>query len=416
MELSSNDSDVLRSLAEQKAEIASLPVHKEKIELWKNLNRLEKVRPLVWINEIPWGEMNYDDELTLKCENEFCQNVENELRRTIYQWRHMPGDMVVEPVFLVRPSIYDSGFGITQESDTLKSEEDGVVSQGHFATQLFTLDDIEKIKMPEIKYDREETEMNYQLLNECFGDVLKVEKTGIGHQWFTLWDNLIRWYGVEEAMLDLILKPELVHAALDRLLQAFMHRLQQFRELNILALDNGNNRVGSGGLGYTDELPQEDFDPSSVRTIDQWGCGNAQIFSEVSPEMHEEFSMRYERQWLEQFGLTYYGCCEPLHNKMDMLATIPNLRKISMSPQANPEKMINEGGDKYVLSHKPNPAILARDDWNPDQAAKELRDVLDISRDAHLEVILKDISTVRHDPQRLWDWQRVAMEEVQRMG
>jgi hypothetical protein len=27
--------------------------------------------------------------------------------------------------------------------------------------------------------------------------------------------------------------------------------------------------------------------------------------------MHEEFALQYEKRWLERFGLTYYGCCEP---------------------------------------------------------------------------------------------------------
>lgn len=31
--------------------------------MWKKLNGLEKVKPMIWINEIPWHEMNIDDEL-----------------------------------------------------------------------------------------------------------------------------------------------------------------------------------------------------------------------------------------------------------------------------------------------------------------------------------------------------------------
>jgi hypothetical protein len=30
----------------------------------------------------------------------------------------------------------------------------------------------------------------------------------------------------------------------------------------------------------------------------------------------------------------------------------------------------------------------------------------------HVEFIMKDISTVRYEPQRLWEWARIATEEV----
>jgi hypothetical protein len=215
---------------------------------------------------------------------------------------------------------------------------------------------------------------------------------------------------VEEAMLDMVLKPDLVKAAVARFAEACLYQMKQYKDLNLLALNNVNCRIGSGGLGFTAELPQPDFNPDRVRTIDQWGCSNAQIFSDVSPEMHEEFSLQFERKWLAQFGLTYYGCCEPLHNKLEILKTIPNLRKISMSPWAKVGKMLEGTAGRYVLSFKPNPAILAGDDWRPGQARKELAAVLDQCRDVCLEVIMKDISTVRHEPRRLWEWCDIAME------
>ena len=43
-----------------------------------------------------------------------------------------------------------------------------------------------------------------------------------------------------------------------------------------------------------------------------------------------------------------------------------------------------------------------------------LKDVLGRARGvSHVEVIMKDISTLRYKPQRLWDWARIAMEVVQ---
>lgn len=236
------------------------------------------------------------------------------------------------------------------------------------------------------------------------------------HRWFAPWDELIRWWGVQEALTDLALRPDLAHAAMDRLVNAYLARLDQWEALNVLSLTEGNYRVGSGGLGYTDDLPQAGFDAGRVRPADQWGCATAQIFSEVSPEMHEAFALQYERRWLSRFGLNYYGCCEPLHLKLDVLKSVPNLRKVSMSPWADLERAVEKAGDRYVFSHKPSPAIFAVDDWNPEQARRDLRVALEKMRGCVVEVIMKDISTVRNEPQRLWEWERIAMEEVERFS
>ena len=73
-----------------------------------------------------------------------------------------------------------------------------------------------------------------------------------------------------------------------------------------------------------------------------WGCSNAQIFSEVSPAMHWEFAVKHDLRWLSRWGLTYYGCCEPLDQKIDILRRIPNLRKISASPWCNTERLVEK--------------------------------------------------------------------------
>lgn len=216
--------------------------------------------------------------------------------------------------------------------------------------------------------------------------------------------------------MDLVLRPQLVHLAMERLVNAHLSRLEQLERLNLLSLNNTNVRVGSGGYGYTDELPQESFNPTHVRANDLWGSATSQIFSDVSPEMHEEFALKYEKRWLERFGLTYYGCCEPLHHKIHILRTVPNLRKISISPRADVEKAVEEIGTDYVISYKPNPAILATDDWDPESVRKQLRQALEKMRGCHVEIIMKDISTVRYQPQRLWQWAQIAVEEAERMA
>jgi hypothetical protein len=234
---------------------------------------------------------------------------------------------------------------------------------------------------------------------------------GQTHIWFTPWDYLIRWWGVQEAMLDLIERPALVHAAVDRMVDAWMVELDQFVALNLLSLDSSNTRIGSGGYGYTRELPGRDCDPGHVKPHNMWGCSNAQIFSDVSPEMHWEFALKHDLRWLSRWALTYYGCCEPLDRKMAIVRRIPNLRKVSVTPWCNTERAVQEIGSDYVISRKPSPAILAEDDWHPERAREDLRRFLDATEGhCHVELILKDISTVRYQPQRLWEWAAIAME------
>ncbi len=137
----------------------------------------------------------------------------------------------------------------------------------------------------------------------------------------------------------------------------------------------------------------------------------AQIFSTVSAAMHQEFELDYAREWYSRFGLVYYGCCEPLDGKMDIVRKIPNLRKISMSPWVDTDAAAERVGGDFVFSRKPSPAFLAPDTWHPDQVEDDLRHTAErcAVHGCPVEFILKDISTVRYEPQRLWEWADIAM-------
>jgi len=136
------------------------------------------------------------------------------------------------------------------------------------------------------------------------------------------------------------------------------------------------------------------------------------MFSTVSPEMLEEFDLVISRPLFERFGMVYYGCCEPLDRKMARVRKIPHLRKVSMSPWVDEELGASEIRGDYVYSRKPNPALLA---W-PEFRGQEVRDHLQATVDTcarhgcPLELILKDISTVKYEPQRLWHWAEIAMQ------
>ena len=142
--------------------------------------------------------------------------------------------------------------------------------------------------------------------------------------------------------------------------------------------------------------------------------GLAQMFSTVSPAMFEEFEVRYVQRLFEPFGLVYYGCCDPLDGKMAQVRKIPHVRKVSMSPWVNQERGAREIRGDFVFSRKPNPAFLAWDVFDAEAVKQDLETTRDICRQygCPLELILKDISTVRYEPQRLHIWYETAMEVV----
>ncbi len=408
--------EVLRRLADKVRTIAELPCQQQNRTLWQRLNDLEPCRPMVWINEIPWHEMKVSNELDLKCRHPLCRRAEEQLRQTIYCWNYMPVDRVVEKSFYAPMAIKDSGFGITEAIDFRQEDTESTILSREFKPQINDEKDLKKIQIPRISHDEHESEQRYHFYTDLFGDLLTIKKQGITHKWFAPWDYLVRYWGVEKAMTDLVRRPKLVHRAMERYIHAHLERLKQWQALNLLTSAEGNYRVGSGAYAYSQHLPAKPFDPQRVRPQDQWGCATAQIFCDVSPKMHEEFALQYEIRWLKNFGLNYYGCCEPLHNKIDLLRQIPNLRKISISPWADAQKSANQIERDYVLSIKPNPAVLAATTWNLESAKQELDALLQKTEGCNVEIVMKDISTVRYQPQRLWQWGRMAREVAEQFA
>ncbi len=166
---------------------------------------------------------------------------------------------------------------------------------------------------------------------------------------------------------------------------------------------------------YTDELPAPGFDSQRPRAKDLWTMGMAQIFASVSPAMHQTFELDYASRWYDRFGLVYYGCCEPLDAKLHIVRAIPNLRKIPMSPWVNVDRVPSASG--ATLSSRESPVLLS---WRATLSTRTPFADLEQTRDAcerhntPVEFILKDISTVRYQPQRLWEWADIAMDVIRR--
>jgi len=399
-EIPQSDKEVLRGLGRQIVEIATSPINEEYVELQKRINNLELVKPIVYIYEMPWHEMDVYGELELKTKHPLCRRYEERLRRIIYKWNHRLGVPVEDPRFeypgldpvIVQPMqdyIYDTGFGIYVQEDVVKTDERNPVVSHRFHVQIKSEEDIEKIKMPKVAFDYDRAEREFQILCDIFEDVVPVERRGISSFWFAPWDELVQWTGVKEILIDMYRRPNYVHKLVDRMIDAWLHRLEQYEKLGLLR-----------------------DDPMNL-----WGVGAAQVFAAASPAMHEEFALKHEKRWYEKWGLNYYGCCEPLHNRVDILKrNIPRLRKISMSPFIDFDKAVENVRDEFVFAWKPNPAVLTASDWDPEEIQKDMERKLKKAREFNciVEIHMKDISTVKYQPQRLWEWAKIASEAVEK--
>ena len=407
--LAGEDRDILRRLAAEYAAIAQKDTEEKKLERWRDLNSLRPTRPLIWITEVPWVELQDHPDIAPQCTGEAARVIETQLRQALFTAKHCNGDSALEecyytPMFLKAPN-----FGVPIREEVIGRAVGGIKSH-HFDTLFQTLEDVEKI-VPEIPEVLPLTAAVEETAREAFDDILPVVWGGVPRQWVTIWDFLSFRMDTQELLMQLVLEPDLMKALAKKVLEVQSHYQMKLEEMQLLTVHHGNYRVGSGAMGTIDDL---EVTGRPVKTSDQWGMATAQIFGSVSPEMHDEFAITYEKEYLKLFKHTYYGCCEPLHDKAHLLRQIPNLRKVSVSPWCDPAKFVEAVGNKYVISLKPNPAIMADETFNPEKAEKLLWKQLEPLKGCNVEVVLKDISTVCFDWKRLKDWndmaRRICME------
>ena len=78
----------------------------------------------------------------------------------------------------------------------------------------------------------------------------------------------------------------------------------------------------------------------------------------MGPTQRAQFLLDHQLPLLEQCGLVACGCCEPYTHQFAVLRRIPRLRRVSVSPCCDTEKAAASLENEYILSWKPNPAML----------------------------------------------------------
>ena len=403
---SEEERTVLRELAWRVKEIASSPVEEEKKKLWTAHNGLRKVRPLVFCDpENGWNEIITQDKI--RCTDPLLRVWEMALRKEIFWGTEMLDDRVIEDIFYVPYYYHDSGYGLSEKKEQ-------VSASGSFKYISPIKDykrDFEKLRIPEITVDMEMTTAIKEMAEELLGDILTVRLRGIW--WWSLgmtWDY-IKLRGLENFMLDFMLEPDWVHKTMDFLTRSVHSKLDFLEKNHLLSLNTQGAYVGSGGFGWTDELPAE-LPQDRIRLKDMWGFCESQETVAIDPAMFAEFILPYQITIMERFGLNCYGCCEPMDPRWEYVKKIPRLRRVSVSPWAKIPLMAEYLGDRYIMSVKPSPTPLASAVADEDEIRRSLKETLQATRDCHVELIMKDNHTLGNNPQNAVRWCRIAEELV----
>jgi hypothetical protein len=400
----SKERNILRNLAKRVAEAAALPVMEKRRELWRRHNRLERVRPLVLIfPEGSWRELL--PESSLQCEGKMERQRERELRMCLYEHERFRTDRPVEKDRTVGKAIIGTGWGLEPEKIPSPTQQGAWA----FKPVIHSLADLDKLTMPKVHVDDEASQKRLTWEQDLFGDILNVKVGTKAHVSFHLMSIYTKLRGLDEVMLDMYDNPEMLHKAMSILEAGHQGLTKQYEELGLLSLNNDGTYHSSGGLGYSTELPKPGFNAAHVRPCDMWSSAEAQELALVSPSMHEEFVLQYERRLLAPFGLNGYGCCEDLSQKLEYVFKIPNLRRISISPFSDVRKCAEPIGKRAIFSWKPHPAHLVGK-FDENGIRHYLRDALEATRDNVVELILKDTHTCENHPERFERWSQIAAE------
>jgi hypothetical protein len=403
MAASAKEKVILRDLAKQVAQIASLPIQKERAKLWLDHNNLRATRPLVLAQpEGAWTELVPNS--SLLCQDESLRGYERQLRESLFRGLHMPDDEPITGIVNVPWVREVSDYGVPVE---LHHGE----NRGSFRwdSPIKGPEDLKKLHFRTLQVDRAASQTQLELVQDLIGDLVKVERHGSFWWSAGMTEKLIMLRGLEQVMMDLYDNPQLLHQIMAFLRDETAHFMELVEADGLLTLNNGPAAyVGSGGIGHTDQLPATGFD-GKVRLKDLWGLSESQEFVGVGPQQFQEFALQYQIPMASQFGLTCYGCCEGLDKKFDLiLKSVPNLRRVSVSPWCNREVAADKLGDRYVYSWKPNPAMICAPAVDWDHVEKTTRETIRMARGCRLEMVMKDTHTVHNQPERFTRWCELA--------
>ena len=405
--MADTDRDILRDLAKKYMEVCRQDVQDERRRLWRKHNSFQYPRPLIYVRAFAWREM---PESQCTCEDAFYRQHETFFRQMLFR-DTLNDDTVCEPWATVNAACVTPAEGIW--GVPFKRIGSGVP---HGAWRLDPPikeeDDIKRVVETRHRIDEEETARRAARLHDAIGDIvpITVDRAPV-YRGFSadISTHLIYLRGLEQVMWDMVDRPAWLHRLLALMRDGILRAQGEAEQAGDWALCDHQNQA----VPYAEELEDPAADGSGVTRDMLWCFSASQETTLVGPAMFDEFMLQYQIPIMEKFGLSAYGCCEDLTQKIDVLRQIPNLRRIAIAPVADVAKCAEQIGTDYVMSYRPSPTDMVGYGLDADRVRGILKSDLRACRDCHVDITLKDVETVEGDPDRVRQWVKIARDVIE---
>jgi hypothetical protein len=421
---SSDDRRVIRDLAARWAELAAQPVMAERKRQWRALHDLRPERPMILFETSSIDGYVAPDEL--RCVNPTLRAVEATMRDNIRHAEEVGDDIVLEPYLRIGWDIESNGFGVDVVTTEAVVPEDEVPLGYTFNFPIREPGDTKLLHPRVFGINRARTLARSHLLEDAFGDLLPVRvgnydqflteppgESWAGNYFIGLTWQIYRFVGNDGLLYWVYDAPETIHWLMEYMTQDRERMFSLLEREGLIAPNTDNQMAGPRAYGYVSSLPGPDSaGPTKLRDV--WCWADSQETTTISPAMYKEFVLPYIARLTARFGLVYYGCCEPVHDRLDLIIeALPNLRSVSVSAWSDFQKVADMLGRGYVYSRKPNPVFMtgANPEW--DLVERDLRQTYAAARDCNVELLFRDLYAIEDDRARLARWVRLARSVFQ---
>ncbi len=400
---------VLRDLAQQVAEACASPRYAELKAMWTRHNRLDKVEKIPVSVHLHRGDTSTWRELIppaqLRLQDPLARNLELQLRQKLFRDREIPDDDVLLPTLWldpVRPLGEDRLWGVPLQR-AVPSDPKGAYT---FLPIVRDEADLARLQYPRYEIDAPASRRLVDRARELVGDLLPVK----------LWTDQVRespgerivdFLGWDGFLYGLVEHPKLIHAMMEFLTEGMIHyQRDRERQGAVDAEASWLWRV------HYEELPAEEA-PHLLRSC--WAYIAAQATGTISPTMYAEFIHPYNVRIVGLFGphRIYYHGCEDLTPKLEILASLPGLRRFDVGAWTDLAACVRTFERRVVLEVQVHPGetLLVHD---PAEMRKAIEGIVAIAGDCILDINLSDVQTVNGNPNVLGEWARLAQEVVTR--